>query len=301
MRHARRLLVTGASGFLGAQIVARAASGGFEVIAQVHRAPMPAWQKHPVETTILELASDEELERALEAIQPAIVIHAAARSRVADCERDPDLARRVNVDATTAIARWCAAHAARLVHASTDLVFGAVAAPSGGFRESDSPAPLSTYGRTKLAAEHAVLEGDPRALVVRLPLLVGPSQARGLGASDSVLAAVDRGLLPALFEDEWRTPLDVRSAAEALIELASGELAGILHVAGPERISRYEIGLRALRQRGLRADQAREKLLRTTRASAGFAAERPADVSLNCALARTSLQTLLVGLESGSI
>ncbi|MEO6710824.1 MAG: SDR family oxidoreductase [Planctomycetota bacterium] len=301
MRHARRLLVTGASGFLGAQIVARAASGGFEVIAQIHRGPRPVSEKHPVASTIIDFASVEALERALETIQPAMVIHAAARSRVADCERDARLAQRVNVDATAAIARWSAREGARLVHASTDLVFGALAAPGGGFRETDTPAPLSIYGRTKLAAEQALLESNPLALVVRLPLLVGPSQARGLGASDSVLAAVDRGELPALFEDEWRTPLDVRSAAEALLELASGALAGILHVGGPERMSRYEIGLRALRQRGLRSDQAREKLLRTTRAAAGFAALRPADVSLNSERARSSLKTLLVGLESGSI
>lgn len=143
-------------------------------------------------------------------------------------------------------------------------------------------------------------EADARALIVRLPLLVGPSNARGLGATDSVLAAVDRGESPALFEDEWRTPLDVRSAAEALLELATKDVAGIVHLAGPERISRYEIGLRALRQRGMRADQARAVLIRSTRSAAGLASMRPSDVSLNSTRAKSLLKTILVGLERGT-
>ncbi|HUR29529.1 MAG TPA: SDR family oxidoreductase [Planctomycetota bacterium] len=296
MPHGPRLLVTGASGFLGAH-VASLAPRTWSLIAHVHRSPLPT-----TETAVVagaDLASERELEALLDAHTPRAIVHTAACSRIADCERDPSAATRVNVEATARLARWCAEHGARFVHVSTDLVFGAVPAPDGGFREHDATAPLSSYGHSKLEAEHAVLAADPRAAIARLPLLIGPSHGRGLGATDSVLAALLRGETPSLFEDEWRTPLDVRSAAEALLELAANDLAGVLHVAGPERLSRFDIGLRALRQTGLRDDQARAKLVRTTREAVGQA-HRPRDVSLDSSRARSLLSTLLIGLESGS-
>jgi dTDP-4-dehydrorhamnose reductase len=300
MQNAARLLVTGASGFLGAHVVERALAEAWEVRAQVHRAPLPESLSSRVQCVNADFSSEAELEHCLESTKPEVVIHLAARSSVADGERDQEFTRRVNVCGPRLLASWCARRGARLVHVSTDLVFGGVGPPEGGFSESDLPAPISAYGRSKLAAERAIEELDPLASIVRLPLLVGPSHGRGLGATDSLLAAVDRGETPALFEDEWRTPLDVRSAAEALIELASSDLAGHLHVAGPERISRHEIGMRALRRRGLRADLARARLVTTTRGALGLASTRPADVSLNSTRAKRVLRTLLIGLESGS-
>ena len=279
-------------------MVEGACRAGWQVVALVHRSPLPL----PVGVRVVEadLSSARDLERIFGSATPAAVIHTAALSRIADCDRDPSVAQLVNVESPRELARHSAARGVRFVHVSTDLIFGAAPAPTTGFSEDDTPAPLSVYGRSKLESEAAVLSSDPRALVVRLPLLVGPSHGRALGASDSIHAAIARGEIPALFEDEWRTPLDVRSAAQALVELAGQAHSGLLHVAGPERISRYELGLRVLRQRGLRADLARAQILATTRQRAGLANERPADVSLNSARAKSFLRTVLVGLDSGA-
>ncbi len=300
MNERGRLLVSGASGFLGAHVVETASRAGWQVIALVHSAPLPLPLPAGARVLAADLSGAHELERIFDSAAPLAVIHTAALSRIADCERDPRLAQIVNVEAAGELARHCAARGARFVHVSTDLVFGAAPAPSAGFDEDSEPAPLSRYGVSKFEAESAVRSSEARALVVRLPLLVGPSHGRGLGASDSIHAALARGEIPALFEDEWRTPLDVRSAAQALIELAGQASSGILHVAGPERISRYELGLRALRQQGLRADRARARIRATTRHMAGLEKVRPADVSLNSARARSFLRTVLVGLDSGA-
>ena len=83
--------------------------------------------------------------------------------------------------------------------------------------------------------------------MARLPLLYGNSGGRGLGASDSLLEAIERGEKPRLFVDEWRTPLEVSNAAEALVELLEFDHGGVLHLAGPDRVTRHEFGLAVLR------------------------------------------------------
>lgn len=295
---AARLLVTGAGGFLGAHVVERGRLAGWEVLAHLRLPRAQAPWLAASEVVPRELGKIAGLRAWLERLAPTAVVHTAALARAAECEGDPALATRINVEASRELARACAGIGARFVHVSTDLVFGALPAPRGGFPESAAPAPISHYGATKLAAEHAVVAADPLALVARLPLLLGPSHGRALGASDALIDALARGEAPRLFEDEWRTPLDVRSAAEALVELAGMPLAGLLHVAGPERMSRYELGRRVLRHSGQRADRVRALLEATTRAAQGQERTRPADVSLDASRARGLLRTLLVGLES---
>lgn len=225
-------MVLGASGFLGAQVVRQA--DGFARGAS--RAPGPI---EPTSWVAWEAGRTQEL---LEEERPAAVIVCAALSRVGDCEARAEEAWALNVELPREVARWCAREHARCVHVSTDLVFGLQAPPEGGFREDHEPAPVGVYATTKLEGERAVLAEEPRAVVARLPLLFGDSLGRGLGASDGLLADLAAGRDVGLFVDEYRTPLDVVEAARALLELARGQLFGRLHLAGPERLSRHELG-----------------------------------------------------------
>lgn len=234
-----------------------------------------------------------DLERLLEEARPTHVVLATALARVGDCERDPALARTLNAT----LPAWVAAAARRLdvraVHVSTDLVFGG-RPPARGERysEDDPPSPVHVYGRTKAEGEARFLAagGD---LVVRLPLLYGDSGGRGAGASDQILVALARGERPALFVDEWRTPLELGNAARALAELVTGRPVGTLHLAGPERLSRLELGLRVLVARGDTLERARERVRVTRRADLGLG-DRPADVGLDATRARALLATRLL-------
>jgi dTDP-4-dehydrorhamnose reductase len=205
------------------------------------------------------------------------MVNAAALSRVADCAADPVLAERVNAELAERVAQLAAARGIRLVHVSTDLVFGAVAAGPAGLAEDAPVAPLSVYGRTKAEGERRVLAVNPAALVVRLPLLFGDSRGRGLGASDALLAAVADGERPGLFVDEFRTPLDVGDAARAIVELADGKERGVLHVAGPERLSRYELGLAVLVARGFAKTEAERAVRAASRSEFGGPERRAGD------------------------
>ena len=255
------LVVLGGSGFLGTHVRREAARHAVRLVA---------------------LGREEPLGRLAE-LRPRAIVCCSALSRLADCRADPARARAVNAELPQRLAQASQELGARLVHVSTDLVFGGELAGSARYAEGAATDPRSEYGRTKALGEELVLRANPAALVVRCSLLGGDSFGRGLGAEDSLYAAIARGERPVCFEDEWRTPIDAAEAARALVLLALlREPHGLLHLGGEERLSRWEIGLRALHRAGLSAAHLR----RGTRAEAGLASERPADVSLDSARAR---------------
>ncbi|MEZ5962905.1 MAG: sugar nucleotide-binding protein [Planctomycetota bacterium] len=219
-----RVLLTGASGFLGRHVVERAPRETVELLV--------ARRGHDG----FDLADPPAAAGAVAAARPDLVLHLAAVSAMAACERDPALALQVNVHATAAICEV----APRVVFASTDLVFGGDRAP---YAAADPPRPRSVYGRTKARAEEVVL-ARPRGLVVRLPLLFGRSFDGRRGATDMIRAAAATGEELTLFVDEYRTPLHAGDAADVLWLLALGDRGGVVHAAGRERVSRWELGRR---------------------------------------------------------
>ncbi len=295
MSDAGGTLILGAGGFLGPHLVRAALAAGTAPVLGVRRAADPIPGLGPREGLTLR-ATDarrpEAVVRLLDRERPRVVLLAAALSRVADCEHDPGQAETLNTELPERVARWCAAEGVRLVFVSTDLVFGGEPPRGERYTEEDPPRPLHAYGHTKAEGERRVRRSAPEALVVRLPLLYGDSAGQGLGASDSVLAAVARGERPRLFRDEWRTPLDVADAARATVEAASSPLQGLLHVAGPRRLSRLELGLETLRARK-RGSGSEDTVDSATRAEAGLAEIRAADVSLDSSRALRVLRTPL--------
>jgi dTDP-4-dehydrorhamnose reductase len=177
----------------------------------------------------------------------------------------------VNTAATVQLARLAAGCGARFVFVSTDLVFDGTAAP---YREEDLPTPLSEYGRSKAAAEEEV-----RALggtvVARVSLLFGPARIDRASFFDAQITALRQGQPLTLFHDEWRTPLDLASAASALLAVVRSSFTGTLHLGGPKRLSRLEMGQRLAAYLGLPSSSLRSA------ARAEVDAHRPRDTSLD--------------------
>lgn len=235
-----RVLVTGAGGLLGGRLAELLHGRGLDVLA-THRGRVPPPGPRPV---LVELTDEEALVRLLDASRPDAVVHAAAIGRSSQCEERPDEAERVNARLPGTLARECRERGLRLVALSTDLVFGGDRA---FVREDDPPAPLGVYGRTKLAGEEAVLAACPEAAVVRVALVLGRGHGARATSTESVARALLGGQSVRLFTDEYRTPVDPESLVDAVARLLDGSAAGRFHLGGPERISRYQLGLRVAR------------------------------------------------------
>jgi dTDP-4-dehydrorhamnose reductase len=285
-----RILITGGSGFLGGHLAVAAAAAGNDVIAAFHAhrpegGPAVHWLR-------LDLEDEGGTFEAVRSAHPQIVLHAAAMAKPDDCAREPEKAKRVNTGGSRAVARACAAVGARLVLVSTDLVFDGGTPP---YAEDAPVRPLSLYGRTKLLAERAVLEGVPDAAAARVTLLYGRPAIEGSSFSETLRTSWQAGKTTALFTDQYRTMIGGANLAAALLELAHSDFRGLIHLGGAERISRFEFGLRLAARLGV--DPA---LIRPSEmADYSPPALRPADVSLEIGLARRVLRTPLLDCREG--
>jgi dTDP-4-dehydrorhamnose reductase len=229
-----KILVTGARGLLGTEVVADARARGHVVIALGREA--------------LDVTDAAACRCAMEAQRPDAVIHCAAYTAVDRAESEPELARALNRDATRNVADAAAAQGATMLHVSTDYVFdGRKRTP---YLPSDEPAPLSVYGRTKLEGEIAAREAAPGALVVRTSWLFGG----GGGFVSAMLRRAAAGERLRVVDDQCSRPTWAPDAARATLDLLESGAQGTWHVAGGGECTRLELLREALRVRGLRVE-----------------------------------------------
>jgi len=258
--------ITGAGGLIGHHLAQTASQFA------VDRTPRPLTRAD------LDLTDLNALKTLFTAESPSLVIHCAALSRSPACEQDPDLARRTNIDVTAHLAAL--AVDIPFVFFSSDLVFDG---SKGRYTETDPPNPLGVYGDTKLAAERVILR-NPRHMVVRTSLNAGTSPTGDHSLTETMTSAWQQGRTLRLFTDEFRAPVPVDATARATWELVQQNAAGLYHVAGSERLSRWEIGQ-------IVATACPHLNCRIERASIRDypGAPRPADTSLDCAKAQPLL------------
>ncbi len=216
-RRRRRVLVTGASGMLGSDLVPALSVAGHDVFGRPHGE--------------LDIADAKAVARVVRELSPDVVVNCAAFTKVDDCETDAR-AETVNARAVEHLAEACARHAARLVQISTDFVFdGEKASP---YREDDAPRPLSAYGRTKLAGEEAALRA-PGGLVVRASWLFGRS---GWNFVEAILRQVESGKTKlTVVTDQVGRPTATPDLAEAIAVLLDAGAIGIYHFANRGEVS----------------------------------------------------------------
>jgi len=220
----RSVWITGAGGLIGNYLV--------------QTAPQFAPQFHVRALTRagLDLENVAAVRAAFHRESPRLVIHCAGLTNTPSCEQNPALANKLNVEVTSALAEL--AEDIPFIFFSTDLVFDGRA---GDYDESAPVNPLSAYGKSKVAAEQVVL-ANPKHTIVRTSLNFGQSPTGNRAFNEQMRSAVARGETLNLFTDEYRCPLPAEVTARAVWELAAQEKPGVYHLAGSERLSRWEIG-----------------------------------------------------------
>ena len=271
-------LVTGAGGALGSVLL--------RVLEEQHRHAYGLVSKAGPTPDVgrvlrVDLTDPSTFRDKVFALAPRVVVHLAAISKASDALLDPELARNVNVEATRSLVELCSEMGARFIYASTDMVFDGERTREQlpHYTEQDTTEPGTYYGRLKLEGECYALAGR-RSLVVRLPLMYGlPEVSREPTFFEGMLRALKTGTPIKLFEDEFRTPLWLEDAAHALCTAADSELTGVLHVAGPQRLSRLAMG----RQLAAAIGCSDAPLVAARRSDLAGPEPRPHDLSLDCA------------------
>jgi dTDP-4-dehydrorhamnose reductase len=215
--------ITGANGLIGNYLLQTAAK-------------FPQWRACPITRAQFDLLDFQAAERQFKKDRPQLIIHSAAVSTVAEAQKNPELARKVNVEATKFLAEL--ASEIPFVFFSTDIVFDG---RKGNYNEADATNPLHSYGETKVVAEQIILK-NPKHLVVRTSLNGGVSRTGNRGFNEQLHHVLKSGPGMKLFTDEYRCPLFAGETARAVWELADKNCSGIYHVAGAERLSRFQIG-----------------------------------------------------------
>jgi dTDP-4-dehydrorhamnose reductase len=229
----RPVWITGAGGLIGNYLVQTAPKFA------------PTLRVRALTRAELDLENFTAVREAFERESPAMVIHCAALANTPACEKNPPLARKLNVEMTSVLAEIAAD--IPFVFFSTDLVFDG---RTGNYDESAPVNPLSVYGQTKADAERIVL-ANPKHTVLRTSLNFGQSLTGDRAFNEQMRRAVDRGETLQLFTDEFRCPIPAVETARAVWELVGHNKPGLYHVVGSERMSRWEIGRTLARHWGL--------------------------------------------------
>lgn len=282
-----KVFITGISGLLGLNLALQTRRR-FQISGCYHAHPAILTG---IQTLKLDLTSLSNLEQALLEIAPDVVIHTAGLTNVEECEARPQLAYRLNVEATRNVAKVTKTIEAKLVHISTDhLLDGGTAWKT----EEAIPTTLNTYAETKWRAEQAVLEECPDGLIMRTNFFGWGTSVR-LSFTDWILRALHKEQELTMFSDVFFTPILINDLVEAMIELITRGATGIFHVAGSERLSKYAFALHVAQIFGF----PRQRIREISVDDFPFRAKRPKDMSLSSEKAVRFLGRHLPGIRQG--
>lgn len=264
-----RVLITGADGQVGRELVAVFEAGGHEVV--------------PTDQDSLDVGDRDQVLQAVAAIRPAAVVHTAAWTAVDACEADPDQAFRINALAVRHVAEAARRFGAHVCHLSTDYVFDGT--KSGPYLEWDQPNPQSVYGRSKLGGER---ELDATSTLVRTAWVCGQ---HGTNMVKTILRlATERDQL-AFVDDQRGSPTFAADLAAKILELAVSRRPGTFHVTNQGATTWYELAQAVMAAAGLDPDRIRP--ITTAELTPPRPAPRPANSVLDNAALRLSGLPLL--------
>ena len=286
MLNGLRLLVTGASGRLG-QRLALSFPSGVECVRTAQRTKLDSDPNY----FVANLARPQEASALLDAVRPDAIVHCAALTNVDRCNIDPAAAFRINVQITRHLTDWIREKSSgtKFAYISTDQVYSG----AGPHRE-ELPAPINTYGLTKLWGEDLVRRLD-NFLVARTNFFgLFPGAKRSF--ADWLIEGLNKGNTLTLFDDVLFNPLHVDQLCEVLVSLLEKNALGTLNIGsvGPG-LSKADFGFRVAEKLGLDTS----RLTRTNVSTANLTAPRPNDMRMSIAACESVLGCDLPTVDEG--
>jgi dTDP-4-dehydrorhamnose reductase len=232
-------MVIGSNGQLGTDLCK--ALAGYDIIPATH--------------ADIEVSQLESVRDMLGRYLPDVAINTAAFHRVDDCETDPDHAFLVNALGARNVAVAAQEISARLVHISTDYIFGGEATPRNTpYTEFDTPVPPNVYGRSKLAGEDFIRHLCLRHFIIRASGLFGVAGSSGKGGNfvETMLSLGTKRDELRVVNDQVFSPTYTRDLAKKIAQLITTEYYGIFHITNKGSCSWYEFTREILRLAGLK-------------------------------------------------
>lgn len=223
-----RLLIVGASGFLGRALC--------DTPSTWER--VPASRGGQTGHLFVDVTQPEAVRDAIARTRPRWVINAAAMTGVDDCERNPDLARAVNIDGPRNLIRACERGGCGLVNVSTNYVFDG---KKGLYAEGDEARPINVYGQTKLESERLVLRARCPGIVLRTAVLYGFRPECRPNFVTWAIASLSARLPIRVVTDEWTNPTSVDELAAFIFRLCRTDFRGVVHFGGADFLTRFEM------------------------------------------------------------
>lgn len=232
----QRVLITGANGLLGQELVTLMSRFPEYDILATGKDATPRFQGASCGYVPLDITAPQDVRRIFQDFSPGVVINCAAQTQVDQCEREREACWEVNATAVEYLARQCDVTGARLIQVSTDFVFDGA---DGPYNETARPNPVNFYGRSKMAAENAVRSARlGNWAIARTVLVFGAGHS--LGRSNIALWVIDKllkGETIQVVNDQWRTPTYAPDLAAGIEKIVRYEKTGIYHLAGREYLT----------------------------------------------------------------
>lgn len=281
-----KFLVTGSSGLVGSKLVQDLLQYHKDVYSCYHSSRLG----YGIET-LLDLADKNSIIKAVDSTRPDVIFHLGAMTNVDQCETDKDLALKINAEATAILSEQAKRYDSFLVYVSTDYVFDG---NQGMKKESDTPNPVDHYGISKLEGEKAVKDIASRYCIARTstPYGIHPKKKSfPLFIAENLKTKIPLDIIT----DQHTSPTYVPNLSRMLIEVASRELDGIIHLAGSTRISRYDMASMVAEKLNLDKGMLRP----TNMNSMNWNAPRPKDSSLDISKAASILKEKPMSVQQG--
>lgn len=283
-----KVLITG-YGLLGSAISQKALEKKMETII-VSRSS----QFKPTDCNFvkMDITNRESVIKEISKLKPNCIFHTAALTNVDLCETNKEEAWTVNVEGTSFIAEAAERISAKMIYVSTDSVFDG---KKGNYSETDKVNPINYYSKTKLAGEKEVIKKSSDWVIARTSVIYGWNPTGKKNFATWVISSLRNSEKIRVVTDQFNSPTFAPNLASALIELFNKDCRGLFHVAGSERISRYDFAINIAKEFELDSSF----IVPVSSSELKQTAKRPKDISLNIYKIEKELRIEMLGTEEG--